>query len=272
MNRPKFFLISLFCIFSASAAADLTARQIMEKHEEARKFTDQSAAAKLVTISMDGGSKSEKTKEFQWWRKLQGNQVYFSTLTRFKKPAEVKNEAILFLENAGGKNDVFLYLPNFKKVRRVESQQQSGSFMNSDLSYSDMATPHVDDYQYTLSKTEKCRSSDAKNQDCYVVDAIPSNEDVKTRTGYSKSKMWVRKDNFMVTYAEYADLEGKPLKQLTAEKIEKVDAKNNKWMALSIYMKNVKTDSSTSILFSQVKVNAGIPDATFTQQNMMKEK
>ena len=263
------FVFICLSLTIATASASLSARQIMEKHEDARKFTDQSASAQLTTKTSDGGSKQ---KEFRWWRKLQGNKTHFSTLTRFQKPAEVKNEAILFLENTGAKNDIFLYLPSFKKIRRVESQQQSGSFMNSDLSYSDMATPHVDDYNYKLLKNEKCPTSEAKNVDCFVVEALPINDDVRARTGYSKSKMWVRTDNFMIVRAEYDDTLGKPYKKLTAEKIEKVDVKNGKWMALSIFMENLQAKSSTAILFSQVKCNSGIQDSIFTQQNLMKEK
>ena len=179
-------LIFAFLILTpVTYGAGLTALQVMEKNEEVRQLHDLNAGALLETGS---GSQVEKIKTFKWWKKLQKDGIHFSTLTRFLKPAEVKNEAILFLENTGGLNDVFLYLPTYKKVRRVESQQQSGSFMGSDLSYSDMATPHVMDYDYKLLTEEKCPESDSANVSCYVVHSKPKTDEIRKRTGFQRVK------------------------------------------------------------------------------------
>jgi len=266
-------VLGILCLIPAyslaqAAAPKLTAKDIMTRNEEARRVSEFETRAKLTTGTV--GSSSEKMKEFTLWRKVQKDGVHNSTLTRFHAPAEVRNEGILITENASGKNDVLLYLPNFKKIRRVESQQQSGSFMGSVFSYSDIATPHVEDYTYRMLKQERCPSKQAAAVNCAVIECTPANDDVKERTGYSKSIVWIRLDNFMGVQGEYSNLDGKFFKRLEASDIKIVDAKNHKWLAHTVYLENLGTKEFTRLQFSKVKVDGGISDAVFTQQNLQK--
>ena len=142
--------------------------------------------------------------------------------------------------------------------------------MGSVFSYSDIATPHVDDYQYKLVATEKCPND--SSQSCTKIECTPSNDDVRERTGYSRSLVWVRSDNFMIEKAEYFQLEGKLLKKLDASEIKIVDSKNRKWLAHRLKIVNQLNQDSTELVFSNVKVNSGIPDSVFTPQNLQKVK
>ncbi len=245
-----------------------SALDIMKKNEEVRKVNEFESRARLTTGN--SADKTEKVKEFTFWRKVQADRIHNSTLTRFHSPAEVRNEGILILENPDGKNDVLLYLPNFKKTRRVESQQQSGSFMGSVFSYSDIATPHTSDYRYKTLRQEKCPGAEHAQVQCQVIEALPVNEDVQERTGYSKSVIWVRTDNFMAVKGEYTNVQGELFKRLEAGQIKMVDPKEKKWLAHFLSIENLKTRDYTRLVFSNVKVNGGIPDATFTQQNLQK--
>lgn len=251
-------------MITSSAFAAMSAKEIMTKNEEVRKVNDFEARAKLET----GTESAMKTKEFTLSRKVQADGVHNNTFTRFHAPAEVRNEGILILENPNGKNDVMLYLPSFKKIRRVESQQQSGSFMGSVFSYSDIATPHVDDFAYQTLGSEKCPGETKLT--CTKIECTPSNNDVRDRTGYSKSIVWVRPDNFMIEKAEYYQLDGALWKTLIASQIKEVDSQNHKWMAHYLSIVNQKNQEKTELQFSHVKVNTGLSDAIFTQQNLQK--
>ncbi len=261
-------IFSTVFLSGSALAAGLTPKEIMQKNDDARRVNDFQASAKLTTGNE--GTPGDKIKDFTLWRKVQSDKIHNSSLSRFRTPAEVRNEGILIVENANGRNDVLMYLPNFKKVRRVESQQQSGSFMGSAFSYSDIATPHVEDYTYRLVKEEKCPGTEAASATCSVIECLPANDDIKERTGYTKSVMWVRQDNFMVVHAEYYDLENTLFKNLDASEIKIVDPKNKKWLAHHMEIHNLKTKEFTTLHFSDVKVNVGMSDAIFTQQNLQK--
>ncbi len=265
LNKLSFLAFTLGCLFLATAQAAPSAKEIMGKNEDARRVQSMQSTAKLVT----NGASGEKTKEFQWWRELTSDKVHFNTLTRFRSPAEVKGEGILFLERDAGHTDVQLYLPAFKKVRRVETQQQSGSFMGSEFSYSDIATPKASDYSYKLVREEACPGEGSVK--CYVVESTPASEKVAESTGTSRSLKWVRQDNFMDVKGEYYNKEGELWKRMEASEIKKVDNKANKWLAHKIKMENVKNGRSTILDFDDVKVNQDIADNIFSVQNLSRE-
>ena len=266
------FFCSSHLALASPASPPLSAREIMQKNEQARQINELKTEAKISSGTENPGGKTteEKVKDFTFWRKLQKDGIHNSTLTRFHAPAEVKEEGILIVENSTGRNDVLLYLPNFKKIRRVESQQQSGSFMGSVFSYSDIASPHVDDYQYTILKEEKCPTTEPTQNMCTIVESTPANDDVKERTQYSRSVLWIRQDNFMMAKSEYFDLTGTLFKKLEASETVIADPKNKKWISKRIHVLNTKTHEYTTLEFSNIQVNSGISDSLFTQQNLQK--
>jgi outer membrane lipoprotein-sorting protein len=251
-----------------AAWAAPSGREIMVRNEEMTRHDDITAAATLTT---GGGGSAERVKQFTWWRKLRDDKTRYNTLTRFHVPAEVRGEGILFLERGANDNEVLLYLPTFKKIRRVESQQQNGSFMGSDLSYSDIAPPHADEYAQKVLRTESCPGAGVPRVSCFVVESTPGSPAVRERIGYSRTLSWVREDNFVVVRGEYYGLEGKLAKKMEATEVAEVDVKKHRWMALRIDIENAVNHHFTRLQFAQVKVNQGMSDATFTQQNLSRE-
>jgi hypothetical protein len=256
---------AIVVLWVAPAWAAPSAREVMVRNEEARRISTMESGATLTTQAK---GKEPKVKKFSWWRKLGPDGVHFKTLTRFHAPAEVRGEGILFLEGSDGENDIQMYLPAFKKIRRVETQQQSGSFMGSEFSYSDIATPHVDDHQYKMVKEETCPTPEAASLKCWVIESTPANEKVLDRTGYSRSVSWIRHDNAMAVQVEYSNREGEPWKKLVATKIQEVDKARHQWLAHHLRIENVKSGRSTELEFADVKANGAIADSVFTTQNL----
>ncbi len=248
---------------SAVAEAAPSGREILQRQEAARKITSFTSKA---TLSTDDGS-GARTKSFTWWRKLASDGVRYATLTRFLAPATIRNEAILLRERAGGDNDVLLYLPSFKKVRRVETQSQSSSFMGSVLSYSDVALPHAEDFQAKVLREEKCQDAS-----CWVIEVTPASEKVKASTGYGRFIEWVRTDNAITIRGEYFDKKDTLWKKLEASDVREVDRANRKFLAHQIRVEDVKTKRVTILQLGEVKTNVDIPDTTFSEQNLISER
>ncbi len=255
--------LSLIAGLIPSAALALDGREIMLKHEDARKVNSFTAKAVLTSAKADGTSKA---KSFTIWRKLKSDAVHFDSVTRFHTPAEVKNEAILFLENDKGENDIQIYLPAYQKVRRIERAQQSASFMGSDFSYSDITTPHVDDYSHVLKGEEPCPAE--KFATCFKIEAKPVSDSIRERTGYSKILTWVKKENFMVVQNEDYDAAGALVKTSVLSDIEHLPS--GKWFTKRIAVTTKKDGGVTSLQFSEVKTDVKLSDSLFTQQALAK--
>lgn len=258
-------VLSLLLILLQSLQAETkpTAREIMLKSEENTRVPKYTAKVLLKSTRKNSTSK-EKT--FTIWRKLKEDGIRFMTLTRFHTPSEVKNEAILFLENEQGGNDILLYLPAYQKTRRIERTQQSSSFMGSDLSYSDITTPHVDDYHHTFQKEEACPSE--PKSICYVIEGEPISDKIKRQMGYSKTLSWVRKDHFLLVQSQNYDLGGVYVKSILLSDHEKLPS--GKWFHKKVAVMNQKDGGETIMQFSELKTEVSLADSLFTQQSLAK--
>lgn len=263
-----FVTIFLTLMLCTLARADFSALEIMSKNEAARKLGNLQATA---VLKVSGGTRKAGQKDFNWWRKLNSDGERFNTLTKFSAPAEVRNEAILLLEKPNGENEILIYFPNLKKVRRVEAQQQSSSFMSSDFSYSDLTAVHTADYNFELKAQEDCPVQDTTKIKCYVVVGIPKSEELKSKLGYKKTESWIRTDNFMLSQVEYYDLTGEKIKRLQAFETKVVDPKNKTFFSHKLKMEQLKKSQQTDLEFSSVKSDAIIPDRLFNKQNLGNE-
>jgi hypothetical protein len=257
---------TLILLSSASAlAAPPSGKEILERQEDARKIPAFQSKATLLTAKE--GDSQKTPKAFRWWRKLGGDGEHYVTLTRFDEPATIRGEGLLLREGKAD-NDVLLYLPRFKKVRRVEGQSQSTSFFGSVFSYSDLAVAHADESNAKVLREDACPGEQLK---CWVVEITPARDDVRDRTGYTRSVQWVRQDNYVTVYGEFYDLKGTLWKKLSASAVTEVDPRAHKWLARHVVIEDVPAKRTTVLDLGDVKVNVPLEDTLFTEQSLSTE-
>ncbi|MCW5830320.1 MAG: outer membrane lipoprotein-sorting protein [Deltaproteobacteria bacterium] len=232
--------------------------EIMKKNFMAQKVKDSTQKMTMTLIDARGIKRERKVESYS---KLLENQIDQARVARFLSPPDVIGTATLTKENSGGDDDIWIYLPALKKIRRLVASNKKDSFMGSDFSYGDVITPRVEDWKHTLLRIEKCGAND-----CYVVESVPVSKDVERNAGSNKRVQWIRTDAFMSVKGEYTDLAGRPFKEFHAEDIWEVDKTLHRWMPKKITMKNVQTGGITEITFDDVKVNTGVKDEVFTER------
>lgn len=124
----------------------------------------------------------------------------------------------------------------------------------------------VEDWKHTILRGE---TVDGKN--CWVVESLPKNKDVSENSGYSKRLSWIDKESFVAIRGETYDLSGQLLKKFTAKNVQKVDATNNKWQAMTLESENVQTNHRTILEFKNFKANVGVSDDLFTARSLEKQ-
>ena len=244
-------------------AAEPDLNQIMEKNFMVNKVVDSVSDATFTLINKTGQERVRKTFGTS---KLQENGIDNMRMTRFMAPPDVKGTVSLLIEHADKDDDIWIYLPALKKVRRLVSSNKKDSFVGTDFSYADVIGYKVNEWNYTLLKEEV-----VDGQPCYVIEATPKNETVKRDTGSAKRTMWLRKDNLVTVKAEFLDESGEALKTLAFYDVQQVDAKRGKWQAMRLEANNVQTGHRTVIQFENFKVNQNVKDDFFTKRYMEKE-
>lgn len=232
--------------------------EIMKANFMVGKLRDSESTMTMVLIDARGIRRERKVESFS---RLLSNGIDQERVAKFLSPPDVRGTATLTRENSGGDDDIWVYLPALKKVRRLVASNKRDSFMGSDFSYGDVITPRVEDWNHTFIKSEPCGE-----HDCYVIESTPASEDIKRNTGYGKKTQWIRTDNSMTVKGEYADSAGRPFKEFIARELFQADPELNRWLAKVLRMKNLQTEGITEISFDEIKVNTGVPEATFSER------
>ena len=61
-------------------------------------------------------------------------------------PKDVKGTATLTFTHKVGPDDQWLYLPALKRVKRITSENRSGSFVGSEFAYEDLGSQELEKY------------------------------------------------------------------------------------------------------------------------------
>jgi len=174
----------------------------------------------------------------------------------FLSPADDKGIAYLKIEHKNKDDEIRLWLPAFKKIRRISAKKKADSFMGSDLSYEDMTSRQIEDYNFTIIKEDNIN-----NQDCYLMKSEPK-KGIKSE--YSKHLTWVTKDKYLPVKEESYDNENKLLKA----KSFKYANLNSFDLVSEIFVENMQKKTNTLLKLSNLRVNTNVKDNLFQEKNM----
>lgn len=246
----------------AGWADDLKARQIMEKVDARDDGDNQVSDMEMILIDTNGKKRVRKIRAFS---KDKGEDTL--RLMFFIEPADVEDTAFLTYDyrQSDKDDDQWIYLPALRKTKRIATSDKSNSFMGSDFTYSDMTKRALDDYDYTLLKEVKVSDADA-----WLIQAVPRTEDVVERTGYTKSVVYVQKDNFMVIRGVHWVKKGNRLKYMDTKRLELIEGI---WVASEIHMttkQGKRTLHKTVMTFDNVRFNQDLKEDFFSIRTMEK--
>ncbi|HCR9933617.1 TPA: outer membrane lipoprotein-sorting protein, partial [Acinetobacter baumannii] len=237
-------------------------QDIVNRSDDASKFLSSTASAKFILTSKNGEQRVRLTKNMT---KLAGNTQNNMRLTEFISPADVQGTTTLLIENAKGSDSMFVYLPALKKVRRLASANKGDAFIGTDFSYGDVLGYKLSDWKYT-----KLADGKFNGKDCYMIEATPINNTVKSDFGYSKRRMCILKDNFVTATIDIWDTAGKPLKHIEFTDIRPYGKVKPRWQAMKSMAKNLQTQHMTQVIVNDFAAEKTLSDKLFSPQSLEK--
>lgn len=242
------FLTAL--VLASTALADETAAEISKKARErgALNLVGLTAELKLVTTSADGKSKEQVLTTTS--KQIDGKN---HALARFSAPAGVAGVAVLTVAGAQGEgDDVSLYLPKLKRVRKVARSDRGKAFMDTDFSYADIGSNGAKDED-----TRRLEDAKVEGRDCYVLEGKGDES-----SPYGAVKMFVDKQTSVPMKVEYTDKDGKPSKVYRTLKLKQF---KDRVLAAESVMENLKTGSKTQMTILKLE-EATLGDDAFTDR------
>ena len=188
-------------------------------------------------------------------------------LILFEAPADVRNTGLLSVDYDDGNkdDDQWLYLPSLHRSTRIAAGDRSGSFMGTDITYADMTTKDTNQYVYTLLSP----SVRVGAEDCWLIEAVPRSEKEKKETGYLKTQTWVSKEKLMPLQIKAWVSEGKKLKYMKFDQLQKIDGI---WVANRLTVRTMRgeaLESETVLQFSDVRFNQpAVSEDVFSERRL----
>jgi outer membrane lipoprotein-sorting protein len=206
-----------------------------------------------MTIILTSRTGSSRTLTVHSVRKGDDKQIVW-----FLSPADNRGVAFLKIEHEDRDDEMRMWLPAFRKMRRISSSKKGESFMGSDLTYEDMTSRVLDDYTYEI-KGEEIYEGDQ----VWLLESIPKPE---LRSSYSRIVSWVRQSDAISLKGEYYDRAGSLLKVRT------VEMKEVKGYTLlrRMFVRNVQKEHTTELVFDNIEVDTGVKDSLFHERNLRK--
>ena len=254
-NTISFSIFSIIisaAIMLPEKAFALSGREIMEKVNDRDVGNRSISEMEMILIDKKGNKRVRKLKSYGLEQGKNSKSLMF-----FITPADIKNTGFLTYDydESGKEDDQWLFLPALRKTKRIAAGDKSGSFMGSDLNYSDMSSPDLDLYDYTLMK-----ETEVKGNKVWQIKSVPKTKAEAEKSGYSKSVVFIRQDNYVMIRGVRWVYKKKRNKYLDVRKLEKIDGI---WISTEMHV-TTKSGKKTlhktilkqnNIKFNQVEVN-----------------
>lgn len=231
--------LGLICGSAEAATGDSILAQVDSK---ANAPSDTWFAFKAVTQEP---GKAARTMMFEVQNKGERRLVQFS------QPSDMKGTRVLVLS----RSQMWVYLPAYRKVRRVASHVKQQGFMGTTYSDEDMSTTQFSTvYSATI----------ISDGDTSVQLSLAPKTDAKTH--YGKIEMEIRKDLMLPSEIRYFNEEGAKVK---TEARDQYDCAAGICTPGRMKMTDhSRADAWTTLVATERKVNQGIQDSLFSVRNL----
>lgn len=254
MNIIRKISILVFILAFAVSAYAESGRDVMKKQEELQSLPTEYSYEKMVLIDSDGEKEqralSRRTKDV-------GGGLHKALLV-FLDPADVKGTALLTWEQKDTDDDQWLFMPDLGKMQRIAKGSKKNYFMGTDFTYEDMSSEELDNFVYTIVKSE-----DIKGVAHWVIESVPV-ESYKAETSYSKRVLWIQKDIYVTTKIDFYGRGGELVKTQVSADFKNI--KGTAYRAQKILMDNKQESHKTFVQTVKIDADSAINDDVFSER------
>ena len=264
--RPALAGVMLALLAGGLALPDRAAAQnadgaaLMAESLKAGKALRSVAVGRFVLTNKAGQSRVRQTVSVS---EARPDGVNNRRVVRFTGPADIAGTSVLTVENEGGDDDIWVYLPALKKVRRLPASSRKDAFVGTDFSYGDVLGHPVAEWNHRLIRSETVGGTATR-----VIESTPRDGGITAATGYGRRISWLRAADNVLIKAEYFDAGGTLAKIYLAEDVRLVDPANRRLQAMRQVMRNLTTGHSTTIEYSSFRTDQAVAASQFQPRSL----
>jgi outer membrane lipoprotein-sorting protein len=253
MKRLALFVFSaVFCagMVAAQDTSTQNAASIVQASRDRIDAATVSTRSRMVITARNGSTTERLIDQYS----KDDAQDRSRTVIVFQNPASVAGTRFLTIENTGGNNDQWIFLPSLGKVRRIAASEGSNSFMGTDMSYDDLSVQgrKTEDDVHTLLREEQYNGAA-----CYIIQSVPKDRSYQ----YAKMILWIDKTTLVNHKIEMYNERGILVKMMESSGFHDVQG----FLTPSqIRVSTITAGTATVIYTDIIKYNDPIPEGVFT--------
>jgi hypothetical protein len=212
---------------------------------------------------LDAKGQLQQARDIElYYKKIDGSE---STLFRFTGPPVVQGTGLLIVDAGKPVNDIWMYLPQTRRIRRIAGAEKSNWFMGTEFTHEDFEDYKRSAYAFQLDKEDEgC----GEQQRCFVVSAVASDAAEKEASGYGKKVYWIEKQTMYPVRIDYLDKSGAPAKRLDVHKLVRA---GNYWRPQAYEMRNLANGRVTRLTAVSREVDDKLDDYFVSQRYLRAE-
>ncbi|MDF1576856.1 MAG: outer membrane lipoprotein-sorting protein [Desulfobulbales bacterium] len=249
-----FVAIGLLFLAGALSAGKVEAapsvEEIVDKANLAAYYAGDDGRSDVRMTITDGQGRT-RNREFVILRKdiKDGGEQRFYVY--FEKPGDVRKMVFMVHKFIGRDDDRWMYLAKLDLVKRIAASDKRTSFVGSHFFYEDVSGRGVDEDRHELIE---------ETDSHYVVKNTPK---LPGEVEFSSYTVWIDKETFLPTKAEYLDKEARPYREVEALETETIQGLPT---VTKSQVRDLRSGGDTVSEFKNIKYDIGLEEDIFTER------
>lgn len=251
--------IALFVLFVAIGPAvyseTMTAREIMDEQADRHGSDSEYSLEKMTLIDKNGNQEVRALRRYS--KTINDEQSRF--LMVFDSPDSIRGTALLTWTNENAGSNQWMFLPAQDRLQRIAKGSKKGYFMGTDFTFEDIQPDDADNFDYEI-----IEETTISGLPCWVIDAVPNNEETERSSGYSKRAMYVLQQYFFTIKIEFFDKRNSLIKTQQNGLLKLIN--DQRFRANKVIMVNHGTGHRTVIQIADREIDHGLDTDMFSER------
>lgn len=262
MNRLTRVLWAAFASLACAAplhAAD--GASVIEASEARIKSATEKTRYRMELI--DAAGQVQQQREIELYYRKDG--AVESTLFKFTAPPIVQGTGLLIVDGGKPVNDIWMYLPATRKIRRIAGAEKSNWFMGTEFTHEDFEDYKRSAYAYALERSDaECGA----RQRCWVVSAVARDAAEQEASGYGRKVYWIEQESLYPVRIDYYDKAQAAVKRLDVREL----AHEGRYWRPQVYeMRNLANGRTTRLTALAREIDGALDDYYVSQRYLRTE-
>lgn len=246
--------------FAATSSSDRrTAEEIRSCTESNRPHETSIQTVSLQAKDRVGAINTSRATLY--WKKF--DDGLSKVMMRFYAPPDLRGTGLLMLEREAERNDLFIYLPELGRVKRVTSRMTSSSMFGTDFSYEEFER-----IQGMAESTPVTRLEDDQvaGRPTWVIESRPTENG---SSAYERIVSFVDQENCTILRTQFFERGEDARKVLTAAPESITQEDGGIWIVRRYLMRDLRDETETALVIESVEIGAKIGRKTFSERELV---